>query len=115
GVDLAVAMNPQTWDADVKELTAGGYLLYDSSKPLPASKFRDDITLVDAPLPELIAAEFTDPRQRQLFKNICYVGVLAQLLGIDAEALKQLLTKECKGKEKLVSANFKAFELGRSY
>src|SRR4026209_2451358 len=27
GVDLAVAMNPQTWDADVKEIEAGGYLL----------------------------------------------------------------------------------------
>ncbi len=115
GVDLAVAMNPQTWDADVKEITPGGYLLYDSSKPLPASKFRDDITLVGAPLTELIATEFTDPRQRQLFKNICYIGVLAQLLGISADAVKQLLTDEFKGKEKLVTANFKAFELGRAH
>src|SRR5262249_10902012 len=115
GVDLAVAMNPQTWDADVSEITPGGYLLYDSSKPLPASKFRDDITLVGAPLTELIAADFTDPRQRQLFKNICYVGVLAHLLGIDADAVRELLTREFKGKEKLVTANFKAFELGRSY
>lgn len=115
GVDLAVAMNPQTWDADVKEITPGGYLLYDSSKPLPASKFRDDITLVGAPLTDLIAAEFAVPRERQLFKNICYVGVLAQLLGIDPELVKQLLTEDFKGKEKLISANFKAFELGRAY
>ncbi|MBS0384221.1 MAG: 2-oxoacid:acceptor oxidoreductase subunit alpha [Proteobacteria bacterium] len=115
GVDLCVAMNPQTWDADVKEIEPGGYLLYDSSKPLPASKFRDDITIIGAPLTELIAAEFSDPRQRQLFKNICYVGVLAQLLGIEPDAVKQLLTEEFKGKEKLIAANFKAFELGRSY
>ncbi len=115
GIDLMVAMNPQTWDADVKEIEPGGYLLYDSSKPLPASKFRDDITLVGAPLTELIAAEFTDPRQRQLFKNICYVGVLAQLLGFETEVVKQLLIDEFKGKEKLIDANFKAFELGRSY
>src|SRR5262247_1784014 len=94
GVDLAVAMNPQTWDADVEEIVPGGYLLYDSSKPLPASKFRDDITIIGAPLTELIAAEFANPRERQLFKNICYVGVLAHLLGFETAVVKQLLTEE---------------------
>jgi 2-oxoglutarate ferredoxin oxidoreductase subunit alpha len=115
GVDLAVAMNPQTWDADVQEIEPGGYLLYDNSKPLPAGKFRDDITVVGAPLTELIAAEFSVPRERQLFKNICYVGVLAQLLGFDGEVVKQLLSEEFKGKDKLIQPNLRAFELGRRY
>jgi 2-oxoglutarate ferredoxin oxidoreductase subunit alpha len=115
GVDLCIAMNPQTWDADVKEITPGGYLLYDSSKPLPADKFRSDITLVGAPLTYLIASEFSVPRERQLFKNICYVGVLAQLLGFKSEEVRQLLTDEFRGKDKLIAANFKAFELGRAY
>ncbi len=115
GVDLMVAMNPQTWDADVKELGAGGYLLYDSSKPLPASKFRDDITVIGAPLTELIAAEFANPRERQLFKNICYVGVLAHLLGFETDVVKQLLTDEFKGKDRLIAPNFRAFDLGRAY
>lgn len=115
GVDLMVAMNPQTWDADVKEIVPGGYLLYDSSKPLPASKFRDDITIIGAPLTDLIATEFSSPRERQLFKNICYIGVLAQLLGLEADTVKQLLTEEFKGKDKLIQPNFKAFELGRAY
>ena len=101
GVDLMVAMNPQTWDADVKGIEPGGYILYDSSKPLPASKFRDDITLIGAPLTELIAAEFINPRERQLFKNICYIGVVAHLLGIEPDLVKQLLTDEFKGKDKL--------------
>ncbi len=115
GVDLMVAMNPQTWDADVKSIEPGGYLLYDSSKPLPAAKFRDDITLIGAPLTEMIAAEFTNPRERQLLKNICYVGVLAQLLGFETEVVKQLVTEEFKGKDKLIQPNFKAFDLGRAY
>jgi 2-oxoglutarate ferredoxin oxidoreductase subunit alpha len=115
GVDLCIAMNPQTWDADVKEITPGGYLLYDSSKPLPADKFRSDITLIGAPLTDLIASEFSVPRERQLFKNICYVGVLAHLLGFKSEEVKQLLTDEFKGKDKLITANFKAFELGRAH
>src|SRR3982751_4254136 len=44
GVDLMVAMNPQTWDRDLAELSPGGYLFYDSTKPMPSSKFRADIT-----------------------------------------------------------------------
>ena len=115
GVDLMAAMNPQTWEADVKEIMPGGYLLYDSSKPLPASRFRDGITIIGAPLTELIAAEFANPRERQLFKNICYVGVLAQLLGFETDVVKQLLSEEFKGKDRLIQPNFRAFDLGRAY
>src|SRR5262245_65906549 len=46
GVDIMVAMNPQTWDKDVASIEPGGYLLYDSTKPLPASKFRPDINVI---------------------------------------------------------------------
>ena len=59
GVDLMVAMNPQTWDADVKEIEPGGYLFYDSTKPLPKSKFRDDITVIG---PDLWANYLDDNR-----------------------------------------------------
>jgi 2-oxoglutarate ferredoxin oxidoreductase subunit alpha len=83
GVDLMVAMNPQTWDEDVKEIAAGGYLFYDSTKPMPASKFREDINVIGMPLTEICNRTYTDPRQRQLFKNIIYVGALSALLDID--------------------------------
>lgn len=115
GVDLMVAMNPQTWDGDVKEIGPGGYLLYDSSKPLPASKFREDVNVIGAPLTELIAAEFANPRERQLLKNICYVGVLSYLIGLDVTIVKQLVTEEFKGKDRLIQPNFKAFDLGYAY
>ena len=82
GVDMLVAMNPQTWDDDVRELAPGGYLFYDSSKPLPKSKFRDDITVIGVPLTELCNAAYQDPRQRQLFKNIIYVGALLDMEGV---------------------------------
>jgi len=77
GVDLMVAMNPQTWDQDVKEIDAGGYLFYDNTKPMPKSKFRDDINVIGMPLTEISNATYTDARERQLFKNIIYVGALA--------------------------------------
>jgi 2-oxoglutarate ferredoxin oxidoreductase subunit alpha len=78
GVDLMVAMNPQTWDKDVASIEPGGYLFYDSTKPMPPSKFREDITVIGVPLTAICNATYTDPRQRQLFKNIIYVGALSR-------------------------------------
>ncbi len=112
GVDLMVAMNPQTWDSDVKEVEPGGYLLYDNSKPLPPSKFRDDIYLIGVPLTQLCATRYTDPRERQLLKNIVYVGVLAALLGIEPEVIATLLGEQYKGKAKLIEPNLDAFMMG---
>jgi 2-oxoglutarate ferredoxin oxidoreductase subunit alpha len=112
GVDLMVAMNPQTWDRDLREIEPGGYLLYDSSKPLPPSKFRDDVHVIGVPLTEMCATRYTDPRERQLLKNIVYVGVLAALLGIEPEVIATLLGEQYKGKAKLIEPNLDAFMMG---
>ena len=115
GVDMMVAMNPQTWDADVKEIEPGGYLFYDNSKPLPESKFRKDINVIGMPLTELCNATYSDPRQRQLFKNIIYIGALSVLLEMDPEAIQQLIGEQYKGKEKLLAPNLNALKLGRDW
>jgi 2-oxoglutarate ferredoxin oxidoreductase subunit alpha len=115
GVDLMVAMNPQTWDADVAELSPGGYLFYDCSKPLPKSKFRDDINVIGVPLTEICNATYDDPRQRQLFKNIMYVGALSALLDMDVPAIEQLIGEQYRGKEKLLKPNLEALHLGRDW
>ncbi|MGH8213690.1 MAG: 2-oxoacid:acceptor oxidoreductase subunit alpha [Rhodanobacteraceae bacterium] len=115
GVDLAVMMNPQTWDADLAEIEPGGYLFYDNSKPLPKSKFRDDVAAIGVPLTQICNATYTDPRQRQLFKNIMYVGVLSVLLGIERDTIIKLIGEQYKGKEALLQPNVHALDLGREY
>jgi 2-oxoglutarate ferredoxin oxidoreductase subunit alpha len=115
GTDLMVAMNPQTWDKDVASIEPGGYLLYDSTKPLPASKFREDITVIGVPLTAICNREYTDPRQRQLFKNIIYVGALSALLDMDVAAIEKLIGEQFKGKDKLIQPNIHALHLGRDY
>src|SRR5437667_11232697 len=115
GVDLMVAMNPQTWDADVKEVGPGGYLFYDDTKPLPKSKFRDDINVVGLPLTEICNQAYTDARQRQLFKNIIYVGALSALLNIDPLMIAELIGEQYKGKEALLKPNVQAMRMGRGY
>jgi len=115
GVDLMVAMNPQTWDADLKEIEAGGYVFYDNTKPLPKSKFRDDVNVIGMPLTDICNATYNDPRQRQLFKNIIYVGALSALLEVDPVEIERLFSEQYKGKEALLQSNVKALRLGREY
>ena len=115
GVDFMVAMNPQTWAQDLKEIESGGYLFYDNSKPLPKSKFRDDINVIGMPLTEICNATYSDPRQRQLFKNIIYVGALSALMEIDPAEIEKLFSEQYKGKEALLQPNVKALRLGREY
>jgi 2-oxoglutarate ferredoxin oxidoreductase subunit alpha len=115
GVDMMVAMNPQTWDADVAEVQSGGYLFYDSTRPVAASALRTDIEVIGIPLTEICNAAYADPRQRQLFKNIIYVGALSVLLDVDAAVFETLFAEQYRGKELLLESNVRALHLGRDY
>ncbi len=115
GVDLMVAMNPQTWDQDVKEIDPGGYLFYDNTKSLPKSKFRDDIKVLGVPLTEICNQAYSNPRQRQLFKNVIYLGALSALLDVDVDAIAGLIGEQYKGKEALLEPNLHALRMGRDY
>ena len=115
GVDLMVAMNPQTFDKDVASIEKGGYLFYDSTKPLPASRFRDDITVIGMPLTAICNREYIDPRQRQLFKNIIYVGALAAMLDMDVGVIEKLIAEQFRTKDTLIEPNVHALHLGRDY
>jgi 2-oxoglutarate ferredoxin oxidoreductase subunit alpha len=115
GVDLMVAMNPQTWDRDVAEIEPGGYLLYDSTKPMPPAKFRDDITVLGVPLTALCNDKYTQARERQLFKNTIYVGALAAFFGMELGVIEQLLAEQFAGRQKLVDANVDALHTGHAY
>jgi 2-oxoglutarate/2-oxoacid ferredoxin oxidoreductase subunit alpha len=115
GIDIIVAVNPQSMKADVESVRPGGYFVYDSSKKLAEAYVRTDIHYIGIPLMDLSNANYQDPRQRQLFKNIIYVGALAALLKIEFSVLEELLSEQFKGKEKLIPANMKALNLGEDY
>jgi len=113
GIDLMVAMNPQTYREDLAEVVSGGWLLYDST--MPRQWPREDIKVLPVPIAAMCAKKWTDPRQRQLFKNMVYVGALSALFDMDMEVLKGVVADQLRGKEKLVSANLEAIALGRDY
>lgn len=115
GIDMMVAMNPQTWAQDVKEIEPGGYLVYDSTKPQPASAFRSDITVIGLPLTAICNATYSDVRERQLFKNIICLGALSVLFDIDPAEIERLFGEQYKGKENLLQSNVRALHLGRRH
>jgi 2-oxoglutarate ferredoxin oxidoreductase subunit alpha len=115
GIDLMVAMNPQTWDADVAELDPGGYLFYDSTKPLPPGSLRDDITAIGMPATAICNASYEDPRQRTLFKNILVLGALAELMQVELPVIETLFAEQYKGKEKLLDSNVQALRAGAAF
>ena len=112
GIDIMVSMNPQSMQRDINEVDKGGYFIFDSTKPLDSSLFRDDIDIIGLPLTEKCRELYTDPRQRQLFRNVMYVGSLCALLDLDIEVYKQLISDQFKGKEKLIAPNVQAIETG---
>jgi 2-oxoglutarate ferredoxin oxidoreductase subunit alpha len=112
GADIMVAMNPQTFAQDLASIEPGGYLFYDSTRPIVQLLTRNDIEVLGMPLTEICAAEYSDPRQRQLYKNIVYVGALAALLDIELSAIEALIGERFKGKGKLIAANLRALKIG---
>ncbi len=115
GIDMMVCVNPQSMAKDIQEVSPGGYFVYDNTKPLDLRLLRNDITFIGLPLTKMCLDEYKDARQRQLFKNVIYVGALAALINIEFDVLTSLIADQFKGKEKLIAPNVHAMELGFQY
>lgn len=114
-VDMMVAMNAETYARDLKEVSPGGYLVYDSTWPRPALLKRDDITIFSAPLARMCNETFKGVRARILLKNIMCAGLLAALLEIDLDVMRALLGESYGSKKALLDSNVQALEMGYNY
>jgi 2-oxoglutarate ferredoxin oxidoreductase subunit alpha len=115
GIDFMVSVNPQSMKEDVAAVEPDGYFLYDSTKKLYSEYIRDDINYIGIPLMELANSTYTDARQRQLFKNIIYVGALSAFLEIEFAVLEKLINEQFESKPKLIEPNIKALKIGVDY
>jgi 2-oxoglutarate ferredoxin oxidoreductase subunit alpha len=114
-LDLMVAMNQETYSKDVREVSPGGYLIYDSTWPRSTQLAREDITIIGVPLAKICNESFVGVRNRILMKNVCYAGVLCALLDIELDVIRQLLAETFAKKQALVDSNMKAVQLGYDY
>ena len=113
--DLMVALNAATYQKDVAEVRAGGWLMYDATWPLDPKLRRSDVTLLGIPLAEMCNATFKGVRERILMKNIAYAGALAALLGMDTAIIQELLKEKYSKKQSLMESNEKAVGVGYDF
>jgi 2-oxoglutarate ferredoxin oxidoreductase subunit alpha len=114
-VDMMVAMNGETYAKDLKEVSSGGYLIFDSSWPRPSLLQRDDVTILGAPLALMCNDAFQGTRNRILLKNIMYAGVVAALIDLDLDVMRAQLNESYASKKALLDSNVKALEIGYNY
>ncbi|MFQ5536143.1 MAG: 2-oxoacid:acceptor oxidoreductase subunit alpha [Gemmatimonadota bacterium] len=112
---VMVAMNAQSYQRDIAEVASGGWVLYDSTRDLPAELMRDDVTFLGIPLARMCAEAFDSARARILLRNIAYVGALVALLDVDMEVVREMIREKFGRKEHLLNANFVAIEMGYTY
>lgn len=115
GIDLMVAINPQSLAKDIASVRPGGFLVYDNTKKLYEDFIREDIHYVGIPMTQLCREHYTDPRQRQLFKNIVYLGAVATLIDLELDVIKNIISEQFSRKPKLIPPNFVALDLGVNY
>lgn len=112
-IDLLVAMNPETAQDDVKSLDAGAAVIYD--EPLKLDQIRSDLIFYSVPYDKIVASVCPDAKLRKLVKNMIYVGVVAQLLGIDMTQVEAALRKQFAKKVKAADLNMNAARAGFDY
>ncbi len=109
-VDLMVCMNAQTAREDVEGLPSGALCIYDA--PLNCRNIRNDVVFFDVPFSKLATDLAQDSKLRKLLTNMIYVGVVAELIGIDRGEIVNAITKQFKGKQKAIDPNVAAIDKG---
>ncbi len=114
-IDILVALNIATWQSDVTEVTPGGVVIHEAAYPVSGAAQRDDLTYYAVPFAKIAKEHVSDGAMRKYITNMIYVGALAQLLEIPAEAIEDALRAQFKRKPKAVEANMEAVRLGMDY
>lgn len=113
GFDLLVAFDQEAVDLNGARMAADGVVIYDASDgPLDRAALPDEVTVFEVPFGRFAVRDLS----RDLFKNSLSFGVIARLLGLDAEeatgCLKHVLRRL---PPRLIEPNLRAFNLGQDF
>lgn len=114
-LDVVVCLNPSTYLQDIPRCRPGGVIIYEKEYPLTGAAKRSDVTYYPVPFSHLAARKISDAKLKKPLTNMIYVGVLAELLGIEQQAVEGAIRHQLRSKEKAVAANLEAVEIGRAY
>ncbi len=102
--EIVVTLNPASFARDLATVQPGGAFFYADDIKLPPE--RKDISVYPMPVKALARAADVSSNLRDYIANMVYVGLLAHMLGIDLEKIKQALAFHFKGKEGPINSNF---------
>ena len=108
---IQVLVNPATWEDDLAQLEPGSVVVWNSDAKKPMD--REDV--ISYPVPMTKMARGVNAKLARMITNVIYVGVLAELLGIDETAVVEAIGKQFKGKASAIELNTTAFHLGRDH
>jgi 2-oxoglutarate ferredoxin oxidoreductase subunit alpha len=112
--EIVVAINPTSFARDLESVAPGGVFFYADDIKQPIT--RSDITAYPMPIKQLIRQQTEVPSNlRDLVGNMVYVGVLAQMIGMDLEKIHAALDFHFKHREKPTMMNFNAVKAGADW
>ncbi|MBM3126644.1 MAG: 2-oxoacid:acceptor oxidoreductase subunit alpha [Chloroflexi bacterium] len=112
--DIVIAANPDSFARDMASVVPGGAFLY--ADDIKQAVNRQDIVSYPMPIKSIVREDPSVPADfRDLVGNMVYVGILAQLIGIDLEKIASALTFHFKGKQKPIDMNFNAVRAGAQW
>ena len=109
--NIAILMNPDTWEKDLSKLKKGSVVIYNSDTRMPVE--RDDLILYDVPCSKI--ARGVNSKLAKLITNTVYVGALSEIIGIEQEAIVEALKHQFNNKQKAIELNLTAIDEGRNY
>jgi 2-oxoglutarate ferredoxin oxidoreductase subunit alpha len=113
-IDFLVALFPETAQEVVMKLDSGSAVVYD--EPLKLNQLRSDLHFYPVPFDKLVGPVCPEPKLRKLVRNMIYDGVVAHLLGIELEEIRQALFKQFGPKKaKAAEMNWGAVKAGRDF
>src|ERR1017187_9436238 len=115
-VDILIAMSPATWERDAANVRPGGAVIHEAALPRFGGAGRDDVSWYPVPFARLAREKLeAKPDLRKYLQNLIYVGVLAELIGLDPAAVEQGVRDQFRTKPKAADLNLAAVQIGVDY
>ncbi|HBQ20990.1 MAG: hypothetical protein A2Z91_09050 [Deltaproteobacteria bacterium GWA2_38_16] len=112
--EVLIAVNPASMGQDLAEVHPGDVVIYDETT-LNIGTPKENVTYYPVPLTKIAKNTFDTPRLRSLLTNTLYVGVMAEIFGLDKNILRSVIEDSFKKKQKAIDVNLKAIDLGIQY
>ena len=112
--EIVIAINPDSFARDLASVAVGGAFYYADDIKQPIT--RADIAVYPMPVKQIVRGDQSIPNDfRDLVGNMVYVGVLAQMVGIELDKIQAALNFHFKGKQKPIDMNFNIVKAGAEW